>query len=102
MSAVAATKTKSSRRIVQGKVISNKMQKTIVVEITSMIKHPKYGKYYKKYAKLKAHDEKNECKVGDVIEIIESSPISKEKRFRVQKIIERAKTAGVETIEDQV
>ena len=74
-----------------GLVVSDRMQKTVVVETSALIKHPKYGKYFKKYKKLKAHDEKSECKVGDRVELIESQPISKEKRFRVSRIIEKSK-----------
>ncbi len=85
-----ATKVKSLRRII-GTVVSNKMQKTVVLEASRLVKHPKYGKYYKKYQKLKAHDEKSECGVGDKIEVIECRPLSKEKRFRLSKIIEKAK-----------
>lgn len=70
------------------------MDKTIVVQAASLTKHPKYGKYYKSYKKYKAHDEKNECGIGDQVLIVESRPISKEKRFRLNKIVEKAKQAG--------
>jgi len=83
-------KVKSLRKV-QGVVISNKMQKTIVVEASSLIKHAKYGKYFKKYNKHKAHDEKSECGIGDKVEIIECRPLSKEKRFRLARVIEKAK-----------
>lgn len=83
-------KTKSIRRV-QGVVVSNKMQKTVVVESSALVRHPKYGKYFKKYKKFKAHDEKSECGIGDQVEIVECRPLSKEKRFRVSRIIERAK-----------
>ncbi len=79
------------RRHIEAVVISNKMNKTVVVEMSTLMKHPKYGKYFRKYKKLKAHDEKSECKVGDKVEIIESRPISKEKRFRVTRIVERSR-----------
>ncbi|MDB5037735.1 MAG: ribosomal protein [Bacteriovoracaceae bacterium] len=90
------------RRTIEGVVLSNKMQKTIVIETASLVKHPKYGKYFKKYKKLKAHDEKSECQVGDRVEVIETAPISKEKKFRVRQILEKAKGVGIEAIEVQV
>jgi len=86
----------SSRRHLEGVVLSDKMQKTIVVQAIMQVRHPKYGKYYKKYQKFKAHDEKEECSVGDRVEIIESRPISKDKRFRLVKILEKAKKAEVD------
>jgi small subunit ribosomal protein S17 len=88
--------------MIEGVVLSNKMQKTVVVETSALVKHPKYGKYYKKYKKFKAHDEKGECQVGDRVEVIESAPISKEKRFRVRQVLEKAKGVGIETIEEQI
>lgn len=93
---------KTSRRTIEGVVLSNKMQKTVVVETSSLVKHPKYGKYYKKYKKFKAHDEKGECQVGDRVEVIETAPISKDKRFRLQRIVEKAKGVGIETVEDKI
>jgi len=69
--------------ILKGKVVSDKMNKTIVVSISRFIKHPLYGKFYKVSKKYKAHDEANKYKVGDTVEIIETRPISKDKRFRV-------------------
>jgi small subunit ribosomal protein S17 len=67
------------------------MEKTVIVQVTRLTKHPKYGKYYKVSKKYKVHDENKEARVGDTIQMIESRPISKEKRFRLQKIVERAK-----------
>lgn len=72
-------------KILKGKVISSKMKDTIVVSIDSFKKHPKYGKYVKKQKKIMAHDEGNTCKEGDIVEIIETKPISKNKRFKVKK-----------------
>jgi small subunit ribosomal protein S17 len=72
----------STRRRLSGTVVSNKMAKTIVVRIDRRIAHPKYGKFYTVSTKLKAHDEKGAAKVGDVVEIEETRPLSKEKRFR--------------------
>ena len=74
-----------------GKVVSNKMDKTIVVAIVDNVKHPLYGKIVKRTYKLKAHDENNECKVGDRVKVMETRPLSKDKRWRLVEIIERAK-----------
>ena len=74
-----------------GKVTSNKMDKTIVVAIENHVKHPLYGKIVKKTYKLKAHDEKNECNIGDTVKVMETRPLSKDKRWRLVEIIERAK-----------
>ena len=74
-----------------GKVVSNKMDKTIVVAIEGSKKHPLYKKIIKHTVKFKAHDEKNECKVGDKVLIMETRPISKDKNWRLVEIIERAK-----------
>ncbi len=74
-----------------GKVVSDKMDKTIVVAIADNVKHPLYKKIIKRTVKLKAHDEKNECRIGDRVEIMETRPLSKDKRWRVINIIERAK-----------
>jgi small subunit ribosomal protein S17 len=71
-----------------GKVVSDKMDKTVVVAITRTFQHPLYKKTVRRITKLKAHDEENKCKVGDIVQIIESRPISKEKRWRVIKILE--------------
>ena len=74
-----------------GRVVSDKMQKTIVVAIEDNIKHPLYKKVIKKTVKFKAHDENNECRIGDKVEIMETRPLSKTKRWRVVEIIEKAK-----------
>ena len=74
-----------------GKVVSNKMDKTIVVAIEDNVKHPKYGKVIKRTVKFKAHDENNECGVGDTVKIMETRPLSKDKRWRLVEIIEKAK-----------
>lgn len=74
-----------------GTVKSNKMQKTITVHIERRVKHPIYGKFVKKSTKLLAHDEKNECTVGDKVKIMETRPLSKRKRWRLVEIIEKAK-----------
>jgi small subunit ribosomal protein S17 len=74
-----------------GKVISDKMDKTVVVAIETSVKHPLYKKIIKRTSKLKAHDENNECSVGDKVELMETRPISKDKRWRVTEIIEKAR-----------
>ena len=74
-----------------GKVVSDKMDKTVVVAILDNVKHPLYGKVIKRTIRLKAHDEKNECNVGDTVSIMETRPLSKDKRWRVVSIIEKAK-----------
>ena len=74
-----------------GVVVSNKMQKSIVVEIERREKHPIYGKFIKKTSRFMAHDEKEECNIGDTVRIMETRPISKDKRWRVVEIIEKAK-----------
>lgn len=74
-----------------GKVVSDKMDKTIVVAIETSVKHPLYKKIIKRTYKLKAHDENNECKVGDKVKVMETRPLSKEKRWRLVEIIEKAR-----------
>ena len=74
-----------------GKVVSNKMQKTIVVAIEDHVKHPLYGKIVKRTYKLKAHDEKNECNIGDTVKVMETRPLSKDKRWRLVEIMEKAR-----------
>ena len=74
-----------------GKVVSDKMDKTVVVAIIDNVKHPLYKKIVKRTVRLKAHDENNECRVGDRVEVMETRPLSKDKRWRVTTIIERAK-----------
>ena len=74
-----------------GIVTSDKMDKTIVVSIVDNVKHPLYGKIVKRTYKLKAHDEKNECKIGDRVKVMETRPLSKDKRWRLVEIIEKAR-----------
>ena len=74
-----------------GMVVSDKMDKTVVVAIIDNVKHPLYKKIVKRTVRLKAHDEKNECRVGDRVEVMETRPLSKDKRWRVIEIIEKAK-----------
>ena len=79
------------RKTRTGKVVSDKMDKTIVVAIQDNIKHPLYGKIVKRTYKLKAHDENNECHTGDTVKVMETRPLSKDKRWRLVEIIEKAK-----------
>ena len=79
------------RKTRRGKVVSDKMDKTIVVAIEEHVKHPLYGKIVKRTYKLKAPDEKNECAIGDTVRVMETRPLSKDKRWRLVEIIERAK-----------
>jgi len=74
-----------------GKVVSDKMDKTIVVAIVDNVKHPLYNKIVKRTYKLKAHDENNECKIGDRVKVMETRPLSKDKRWRLVEIVEKAK-----------
>jgi small subunit ribosomal protein S17 len=76
-----------------GTVISDKMQKTVIVMVTRLSKHPKYGRVIKRYNKFKAHNEKNIAKLGDIVRIEETRPLSKDKRFRVCEVTEKAKQA---------
>ena len=74
-----------------GKVVRDKMDKTITVAVEDHVKHPLYGKIVKKTYKLKAHDENNECQVGDTVKVMETRPLSKDKRWRLVEIVEKAK-----------
>ena len=79
------------RKTRTGKVVSNKMDKTIVVAVEDHVKHPLYGKTVKKTYKLKAHDEMNACNIGDTVKVMETRPLSKDKRWRLVSIVEKAK-----------
>ena len=81
----------SSRKVRVGKVISDKMDKTVVVAIEDRVAHPLYKKIVARTYKLKAHDELNECGVGDTVKVMETRPLSKDKRWRVVEIVEKAK-----------
>ena len=82
---------RNNRKVRTGKVVSDKMDKTIVVNIETFVAHTLYGKMVKKTTKFKAHDENNECKIGDKVKIMETRPLSREKRWRLVEIIEKAK-----------
>ena len=79
------------RKTRTGLVVSNKMDKTIVVQLTTRVKHPLYGKYIQQTSKIKAHDEENACGIGDTVRVMETRPLSKEKHWRLVEIIEKAK-----------
>lgn len=82
---------RNMRKTMVGKIVSDKMDKTVVVAIEDSVKHPLYNKIVKRTYKLKAHDENNECKIGDKVRVMETRPLSKDKRWRVVEIIEKAK-----------
>ena len=82
---------RTSRKTRVGQVVSDKMEKTVVVSIERRVEHPVYGKMVRRTKKLKAHDEQNEAKTGDTVSIMETRPLSKDKRWRVVEIIERAR-----------
>ena len=84
------TETRKLRKIRVGRVVSDKMDKTIVVAIEDNVRHPKYGKIVKRTVKIHAHDENNECRVGDKVSVMESRPLSKTKRWRLVQIVEKA------------
>lgn len=79
------------RKVRIGKVVSDKMDKTIVVAVEKLVRHPLYGKTVKRTTKFKAHDENNQAKIGDVVRIMETRPLSKDKRWRLVEIVEKAK-----------
>ena len=81
---------RNSRKVIIGNVVSNKMDKTIVVEVATFVSHPLYKKQMKKTTKFKAHDENNECGIGDRVRVMETRPLSKDKRWRLVEIIEKA------------
>ena len=83
--------TRKLRKVRVGKVVSDKMDKTCVVAIEDNVRHPKYGKIIKRTVKIHVHDEKNECGVGDKVEVMETRPLSKTKRWRLVEILEKAK-----------
>jgi len=80
-----------NKRTIKGVVVSDRMDKTIIVKAERLVKHPVFHKYVRRHVKYKAHDEKNLCKIGDTVVIIETRPISKDKRWRILEITERAK-----------
>ena len=91
MSEINKTSERNLRKTRTGVVTSNKMAKTITVSVERRVKHPIYGKFVKKTTKFHAHDEKNECTVGDIVRIMETRPLSKTKRWRLVEVVEKAK-----------
>jgi small subunit ribosomal protein S17 len=89
--AAQTTVERNLRKVRVGRVVSNKMEKSCVVAVERKVKHPKYGKFMKKTTKLMVHDESNECGIGDTIRVMETRPLSKNKRWRLVEIIEKAK-----------
>ncbi|HHU02805.1 MAG TPA: 30S ribosomal protein S17 [Christensenellaceae bacterium] len=85
------SETRSLRKTRTGKVVSDKMDKTVVVAVNRLVKHPLYGKYLKRTSKLHAHDENNACGIGDTVRVMETRPLSKTKCWRVIEILEKAK-----------
>jgi small subunit ribosomal protein S17 len=91
MTTTTMTTDRNRRKTRVGKVVSDRMDKTIVVSIERLVKHPQYGRYVRRRSKFKVHDEKNECRMGDTVRFMETRPISKDKRWRFVEIVERAK-----------
>ncbi len=86
---MASKKTRGRRKVFEGIVVSNKMDKTVVVRVERRVLHPKYGKYVLRSSKFMAHDEHNECEEGDLVRIMETRPLSRHKRWRVVEILQR-------------
>ena len=84
------TETRALSKVRVGKVVSNKMEQTIVVAIEDNVRHPKYGKIIKRTVKISAHDELNQCNIGDKVSVMETRPLSKTKRWRLVEIVEKA------------
>ena len=82
--------TRGRARIREGVIVSDKMEKTVIVQVERLAPHRKYGKYLRRLRKVKAHDAMNQCHVGDRVRIIETRPLSRDKRWRVQKVLEKA------------
>lgn len=87
----SSTLDRNLRKVRVGVVSSNKMDKTITVKVERKVKHPMYGKFVKKTTSFHAHDEKNECSIGDIVKIMESRPMSKTKRWRLVEVVEKVK-----------
>ena len=91
MSEEAVTQERTSRKVREGLVVSDKMDKTVVVTVEDRVKHALYGKVLRRTVKLKAHDEQNECGIGDRVQIMETRPLSATKRWRLVQVVEKAK-----------
>lgn len=85
----------STRKRLTGRVVSDKMDKTVVVRVERLVRHPRYGKVLRQVKKYKAHDEENGCQVGDMVRIVESRPLSREKRWRVEEVLKRTEAGAV-------
>jgi small subunit ribosomal protein S17 len=81
---------RNKRKLTEGIVVSDKMDKTVVMQVQTLVKHPLYGKVMKRTKKFKVHDENNECKIGDRIKAMETRPLSKDKRWRLVEIVKKA------------
>lgn len=90
---------KERRKRLTGHVVSDKMDKTVIVRVERLVRHPRYEKVLRQVKKYKVHDEENECRVGDVVRIVESRPLSREKRYRVEEIVRRTEPVAVAGIE---
>jgi small subunit ribosomal protein S17 len=88
---MAEASTRGARKVRQGVVVSDRMNKTIVVALQSTVEHPLYKKRVRRTSRIKAHDEENTCRVGDRVEVMETRPLSKDKRWRLVSVVERAK-----------
>ena len=82
---------RAKRKVRSGRVVSDKMQNTVIVAVETLVRHPLYGRIIRRTSKFKAHDANGECGVGDLVEITETRPLSKEKRWRVSRVVEKAK-----------
>jgi small subunit ribosomal protein S17 len=82
---------RGNKRVITGVVVSNKMDKTIVIRAERLVKHPLFHKYVRRHVKYKAHDERNDCNIGDRVLIVESRPLSKDKRWRMREVLEKAR-----------
>ncbi|HZU15562.1 MAG TPA: 30S ribosomal protein S17 [Candidatus Dormibacteraeota bacterium] len=87
----AQTQPRGYRKVRTGRVVSDRMEKTVVVQVSNLKPHPLYKKVIQRRVRFKAHDERNECRVGDLVRIMETRPLSKDKRWRVVEIVERAR-----------
>lgn len=92
---------RGQRKTRVGVVVSDKMDKTVVVAVETMVRHPLYKKTVRRTKKFKAHDENNSCRIGDVVRIMETRPLSKEKRWRVTEILKRAGEKGIVLLEEE-
>jgi small subunit ribosomal protein S17 len=87
---MADVETRSRRKTRVGEVVSDKMDKTAVVAVTRLVRHPLYGRFVKKTSRFKVHDEKNECRAGDIVKIMETRPLSKDKRWRLVEVMKKS------------